>query len=118
MTGGGARLRDGVLVAADTDLLANAGIRYPLAYTTAVYADCIAWPEDNPTQDVTGREWDVIWMLRNAMTGAAGDRVAFTIYRVPPGSRTGTATLVHLIAHVGPGDQAEPVLTVMQPHED
>jgi hypothetical protein len=67
---------------------------------------------------VTGREWDVLWMLHHTMTRATGNRAAFTVYRVPPGGRTATATLTHLIAHIGPGDTAEPVLTVLQPHED
>lgn len=41
----------------------------------------------------------------------------FELYRVPRG--TGTAPLpVTLKAVIGPGDDAEPVITVMQPDED
>ena len=53
-------LRDGVLI--DVSAVAReAGIRYPVALTQAVWERCVAVPPGVRCQDEAGRLWDVLW---------------------------------------------------------
>ena len=65
------------------------------------------------------RLWDVLTMLRFAIRGQRGDtsEVRFAVH-VRNDNRRRTPPLVRLKAVCGPGDQGEPVLTVMMPDED
>jgi len=57
-------------------------------------------------------------MLRHAIAkNSDGDRVDFTLH-VRNDNEERTPPLVSLYALCGPGDEAEPVVTVMLPHED
>ena len=116
-------LADGQLVDAST-LAREAGLRWPTALTCAAWARCVALPADyQGCQDVTGRLWDVLnlarWAMRNASPGA--DRADFTV-RVrrirADATDAGTLDTVALYVHVGPGDDAAPVLTIMLDGED
>jgi hypothetical protein len=117
-------LADGVLVAAEADLAREAGFRVPVALTSAVWEDCVAWHDgdsDRQTpQDEKGRLWDVLWMSRRAIRRSTGegDRVTVELRRVPRDGRTRQARPVQLVCAIGPGDQGEPVVTIMQPDED
>ena len=53
-------LRDGVLIGVSA-VAREAGIRYPVALTRAVWARCVAVPPGVPCQDEAGRLWDVLW---------------------------------------------------------
>ena len=110
-------IADGVLV--DVSKLASeAGFRFPVAVTAGVWAECVAVPEGLTCQDETGRLWDILMMLRHAIaTGEGGDRVDFAVH-VRNDNREGTPPLVKLYALCGPGDDAEPVVTILLPHED
>ena len=70
-------------------------------------------------QDETGRLWDVLSLLHFAIARQKGDgqRVDFAVH-VRNDNREGDPPLVHLYALCGPGDDAEPVITVMLPSED
>ncbi len=46
------------------------------------------------------------------------NRVPFALHRVPREGRGHQARIVTLHMHIGPGDDAEPVITIMQPTED
>jgi hypothetical protein len=117
-------IADGVLV----DLTATAewmeaGFTYPVACTHTVWEKYIEWnAEDNQRQtyqDQTGRLWDVLYMLRVAIRrSAGGDQLLFTLHVVPRDARGRSAKRVELKAVCGPGDQAEPVITIMLPNED
>lgn len=109
---------DGVLL--DVSKLAReAGFKLPVAVTAGVWAECIAVPQGVACQDETGRLWDVLMLLRHAIatSSSGGDRVDFAVH-VRNDNREGTPPLVSLYALCGPGDDAEPVVTVMLPHED
>jgi hypothetical protein len=110
-------LADGVLI--DVSAVAReAGIRYPVALTRAVWARCVTVPPGVLCQDEAGRLWDVLWMLRCAIgRGGAGAVVSFGVH-VRNGNRERTPPLVRLKAVCGPGDAGEPVITVMMPGED
>lgn len=109
-------LADGVLVDV-SEIAREAGFKVPVALTAAVWADCVAWPKEDGTQDERGRLWDVLYMAwfearrrRNAQV------VPFGVLRVPRGACK--PRLTQLVMHIGPGDEAEPVITILQPGED
>ena len=59
-------IADGVLV--DVSKLAKeAGFRFPVAVTAAVWAECVTVPDGVAGQDETGRLWDVLNLLRFAI---------------------------------------------------
>ncbi len=111
-------IADGVLV--DVSKLAKeAGFKLPVAVTCGVWAECVAVPKGVLCQDETGRLWDVLMMLHHAIATSKrdGDRIDFAVH-VRNDNEERTPPLVSLYALCGPGDDAEPVVTVMLPHED
>lgn len=117
-------IADGALIPAPDALAREAGIRWPVALTAAAWADTVAWSDADTDrkgvpQDETGRLWDVLWMLRYAISRQGrARRVAVELYRVPRKGKALRPALVRLVAVCGPGDDGEPVITVMQPEED
>ena len=71
-------------------------------------------------QDQSGRLWDVLFMGAYAIRtqGSGGDRLNFSLYRVPRDGHSTEPKLVTLKLIVGPGDDGQPVMTILQPHED
>lgn len=105
-------IEDGVLIDV-TDTAREAGFVFPVAITVGVFADSVVWNDSNRgIQDEAGRLWDVLWMARNAAR-RGGDRVRFQVYRVPNTPKATQPRLVTLVAVCGPGDTAEPVVTIM-----
>ena len=97
----------------------EAGFKYPVALTAAAWVKCVAVPSAVSCQDEAGRLWDVLTMLRHAARGQpeGAREVRFGVH-VRSDNRGRTPPLVRLKALCGPGDQGEPVLTVMLPDED
>lgn len=115
-------LEDGVLVDV-TETAREAGFRVSVAMTTAAWTDTVEWTEADSkrqtAQDQSGRLWDVVWMAYLAVRrGGTEPRKAFQLLRVPRGGRGVRPRLTTLHIHIGPGDGGEPVITIMQPHED
>ena len=110
-------IRDGVLV--DVSAVAReAGFKFPVALTAALWAKCVAVPVGVLCQDEAGRLWDVLTMLRFAIRGSKeASEVRFGVH-VRNDNRERTPPLVRLKALCGPGDQGEPVLTILLPNED
>lgn len=114
-------ISDGVLV--DVSAMAKeAGFTVSVALTSAAWSDCVEWGDRDSSrqthQDESGRLWDVLWMAHLAARRAQGGTIAFTMYRVPRGGKGRMPRKVTLHLHIGPGDVAEPVITVMMPGED
>jgi len=110
-------IRDGVLIDV-SEAAKEAGFKFPVALTSAVWAECVAVPPGVLYQDEAGRLWDVLWLLACAIKGGAdGPEVRFAVH-VRNDNREGTPPLVQLKALCGPGDQGEPVITIMLPDED
>jgi len=108
-------LEDGVLV--DVSQMAKeAGIKWPVALTASVFGRYVEVPEGVIGQDETGRLWDILWMFRLAAR-KGGDTLLFQLH-VRNDNSDRTAPLVTLKAVCGPGDQGEPVITIMLPDED
>ncbi len=111
-------LQDGTLVAADLEMARDAGFRIPVAYTRAVYLDCVEWgtldDEQHPgaVQDQNGRAWDVLWMAAQACRrGRDGENAKVRLLVVS--RQTGRAGNVDLFVNVGPDDTGSPVVTIM-----
>lgn len=106
-----------------TEVAKEAGFRTPVAITRAAWTDCVEWGEEDSRrqtyQDEAGRLWDVLWMAMNAARrGAGAQSLVFQLYRVPRGGRGVRPRLVKLVAHIGPGDDGDPVITILLPGED
>jgi hypothetical protein len=121
-------LRDGVLVA-----LSHAqavGFRVPVAITDAAYAECIAWLGADPrlSDILCLREEIVLWAAvmeakahrRRLQAGSTErpDRIDFIVETVV--LREGKADLIQVPLYmvIGPGDNAEPVGTILRVGED
>jgi len=115
-------LADGELVDV-TETAKEAGFRHPVAMTRAAYADLVSWNDKNAAyQDVSGRLWDVLYMGMFAIKrGAQPDSrntITYGMLRVPNTPRAHEPRNVEVRLAVGPGDNAEPVMTIMLPGED
>ena len=129
-------IADGVLVDLTTArddkghlLCQQAGFRVPVAITRSAWAKTVeaggTWKRDGEGerlelsggQSLTGRLWDVLWMLRLACKQAGGtDRVHFAVLVDVHGN--GCRESVKLWSLCGPGDDARPVITIMLEGED
>ncbi len=95
---------DGVLVDAGP-MAKEAGFRWPVALTAAAWSDCVAWTDADSEaqvhQDPTGRLWDVLIMGGYAVHThrGGGDRLEFSLNRVPRDGRSTERELVTLEAH-------------------
>lgn len=127
-------IEDGVLVDVST-AAKEAGIKFPVAVSRAVWDAYVKVPEGLPGQDESGRLWDVVWMLRAAIRRSSdSDLILYKLHVAMPdrgdwqpnenlperGSRLRRSThrLVTLKAVCGPGDDPAPVITIMLPGED
>ena len=107
-------LEDGVLIDV-TDFAKDAGFRYPVAVTRALWEDIECIPHSKGFQDVDGRLWDVLWMGYIAIrrSNEASDTLCYQLIMHVGQRKFYTVKLV-----CGPGDEAEPVITLMRPDED
>jgi hypothetical protein len=106
-------IEDGELVDVTTTAK-EAGFTVPVAVTRAVWVGAVKVPEGVRLQDEAGRLWDILWMLRNAIKGARGPRVEFSVYvRNHNGPDFAEADRRTLISVIGPGDTPAPVITIM-----
>jgi hypothetical protein len=109
-------LEDGVLIDV-SETAKEAGIRFRVALTATVYGQYVEVPEGVTGQDETGRLWDILWMFRCAASRFDGNTLLFKLH-VRNDNQDRTPPLVTLKAECGPGDDAEPVITIMLPEED
>lgn len=109
---------DGVLVDL-TRWASETGFRIPVACTQTVWSDYIEPPEGTLEvgQSQRGRAHDVLWMLYVAVkrSPAGESELRYEVIFLNKKLEHETVTLK---AICGPGDEGEPVLTIMLPHED
>ncbi len=108
---------DGVLIDV-SETASEAGIVFPVAMTRTVWDLYVEVPDGVQCQDETGRLWDILWMLKCAIKSGGGGATLNYSLHVRSDNRDRTPPLVHLKAICGPGDDAEPVITIMLPNED
>ncbi len=104
-------IEDGILV--DVSATAcEAGFKIPVAITVAVYESHVKVPPGVEAQDEAGRLWDVLWMTRYAISRSAPDEAEVPV-KLHVRNDNRRPRLVTLKAIVGPGDDAEPVITIL-----
>ena len=109
-------LADGVLVDV-SGMAAEAGIRFPVAVTAALWGEYIQVTNDDALhcQSVEGRLWDTLTLFRTVARNTGGDQLFFRVSYVMAGRKMVTPVLK---AVCGPGDSGEPVITIMKQDED
>jgi len=109
-------IEDGVLVDV-SEVAKEAGIRYPVAVTRALWDGYIVPPEKTRAsgQSEAGRLWDTLFMFAHHARHSEG---SLFYYRVTYLNEKDQHETVTLKAHCGPGDDAAPVVTLMLRHED
>ena len=110
-------IEDGVLVDI-TDTAKEAGLRFPTAITATAWSEYVAVPDGVTGQDERGRLWDIVWMLRVAIAQQKVDGPHILFELLVRNEESRPPQLVILKAIVGPGDNPDPVITIMLPHED
>lgn len=109
---------DGMLVDL-TEWARETGFKWPVACTRSVWDQYIVPPEGSQQwgQTERGRAHDMLWMLFLAIkrVPSGQDLLHYEVLFLNEHAEHDTARLK---AHCGPGDEAEPVLTIMLPHED
>ena len=108
-------IADGVLMDV-TATAKEAGYRYPVAVTAAVWAEYVAVPEAVSEQDEAGRLWDILWMLRYGISKSGPQSEIKFVVLVQNYERG--PQQVTLKGICGPGDDGEPVITILLPDED
>lgn len=95
------------------------GFTISVACTNAVWTGYVVPPEITMQlgQSERGRAHDLLWMLWNAIKRRGGDedQLLFEVIFLQEPEKPVTAQLK---AICGPGDEGEPVLTIMLPDED
>lgn len=103
---------DGVLVDV-SPISQEAGFKVSVAMTASVWARLTPSDGDaNLGQSIQGRLWDVLMVLRARARDT--DIVLFDVIVAERGEHH----TVRLKAIIGPGDDGEPVITIMFPNED
>ena len=100
-------IEDGVLVDV-SEMAREAGFTIPVAITEKVWHEYIVNEEEG--QSTEGRLWDTLWMLRMAIRKGGGSTITYSVLY---GDK-----IIKLKAVCGPGDNFEPVITIMLPNED
>jgi hypothetical protein len=110
-------LEDGSLVDV-SETAREAGIRFPVAVTRAVWNAYVALTPAarRAGNDERGRLWDLVWLLRCGIARQR-DESGF-LYELLVVTDSIQPSRVKLRAECGPGDNGEPVITVLLPHED
>ncbi len=112
-------IEDGVLVDL-TDWAKETGFRIPVACTSTVWQGHVVPPDGTKElgQSERGRAHDLLWMLYVAIRrsgSAKSDQLRYQVIFVVNGGKQETVTLKSIC---GPGDDGEPVITIMLPDED
>jgi len=115
-------IEDGVLVdgmVGDLAEISRQHFKYPIAMTDSVFA-LMQGAVEHPDMgcDYKGVWHDILWMAKKGVTKKLSE--SCVLFEVAIGSdKTKKQPVVHTLkCHVGPGDKAEPVITIMLKNED
>uniref|UniRef100_I2Q6G9 DNA or RNA helicases of superfamily II n=1 Tax=Desulfovibrio sp. U5L TaxID=596152 RepID=I2Q6G9_9BACT len=110
-------IADGVLIDVTAEAKAH-GFKVPVAITDHLFNVYVDAPTglEAEGQSTAGRLHDLLTLaMLAARTSKGTDRAYFKIsFLMTPGK----IETVEVIAHIGPGDHGEPVLTIMLPEDD
>jgi len=109
-------IEDGVLVDV-TEMAKEAGIRHPVAITANAWHTWIVPDKRSEAygQSWPGRLWDAFMVFRHAAKNTAEDTLYFSVLFIMKARQRRMGTFK---AVCGPGDNGEPVITIMLPEED
>ena len=110
-------IADGALLDA-TETAREAGFKVPVALTAEVWSRYVTVTPaaEEAGNDLDGRLWDVLWMAHIAAhCTPQSSEVVFPMLVV---TDSVIAEEVQLKMVCGPGDDGEPVITIMLPRED
>jgi hypothetical protein len=118
-------IEDGMLLDVTT-VAREMGFRYPTAITHAAWHDCVAWNDADSerkriVQDENHRLRHVLARLLIAIRTSGfkdEDRIFFNVERVPCDGASKEPQALMLMSVCGPGDTAEPVITISFLGED
>jgi hypothetical protein len=118
-------IKDGMLLDVTT-VAHEMGFRYPTAVTHAAWHDCVAWSDaeierKGVVQDENQRLRHILARLLIAIRTSISkddDYIFFNVVRVPREVASKEPLAVMLMSVCGPGDTAEPVITISFPDED
>ena len=107
---------DGVLVDV-SETAKEAGIKFPVALTSTVWGIYVVPSEklEGCGQSVSGRLWDLLWMFRVNALKIKSSLLFFSCIFL---NEHEIREEVKFKALCGPGDNGEPVITIMLPMED
>lgn len=112
-------IADGVLIDV-TKTAQEAGFKYPIAITSAVYNTYIVPSKalEKLGQSIQGRLWDVLnILLFRIRLGKGGNQVNFSVlFQMDDYPKKPKLIALKSICHGG--DNAEPVITISLPNED
>jgi len=117
-------IEDGMLLDVTT-VAREMGFRYPTAITHAAWHDCVAWSDaeierTGIMQDENQRLRHVLARLLIAIRTSGfedEDRIFFNVERVLRNGASKEPQAIMLMSVCGPGDTAEPVITISFPGE-
>jgi len=112
-------IEDGVLVDI-TEWARETGFKVPVACTATVWNGYVVPPPGTEPfgQSERGRAHDLLWLLFLAIKASKNtgqDQILYKVLFLMAPNKTEEVTLK---AHFGPGDDGEPVVTIMTPDED
>jgi hypothetical protein len=104
---------DGQQFLADEKLTKEAGLKWPVFITNAVFATAVVVPDGVEAQDVQGRLWDLLWMARQAINGARGDSTIEFVVHVRNDNRAPKPLTFYMQAGPVDVDDPAPAITMM-----
>jgi len=109
-------IEDGVLIDL-SEMAAEAGIKFPVAITAGVNA--VLNNLEVTGQDFQGRAWDMLTIFKLGIRSSKGDRFNFTPLFASKAANGRIVTKpIDMWSQCGPGDNLEPVITIMLKGED
>lgn len=103
----------------------EAGFKVPVALSRTVWDNYVEWSDSDSErkkcdQDQTGRLWDLLYMVHFAILQSKQDTdtIIAKFFVVPRDTKGFIPLEKEVKVHIGPGDQGEPVITILLPHED
>lgn len=105
------------------------GFRFPLAMTRGVWEDCVVWTDAEQAGYTMEQSEEIrlATLLQSAYAEIQRHKredegnaleLCFAVCRLPRDPVNSPALRLDLKIHCGPGDNGEPVLTIMFPEED
>lgn len=108
-------IADGILIDV-TSTAKEAGFRFPVALTRAVWGRYVEVPEGVHAQDEAGRLWDILFMLHRAIRSEKDAPLIF--FKLYVRNDNSSPKLVTLKAICAGGDDGAPCITILLPTED